>query len=109
MKFFIDTADLEEIRDLSDTGLLDGVTTNPSLIAKSGGISVKDFVFGAMTGSFLTAPVFAWMAMDTMNSSLVKSQFRYGIVLKTVCWFGISFLSVFSLLFIFNSFFGIGQ
>jgi Mn2+/Fe2+ NRAMP family transporter len=79
------------------------------LIAKSGGIGVKDYVFGAMTGSFLTAPLFAWMAMDTMNSSLVKSQFRYGIVLKAVSWFGISFLSVFSLLFIFNSFFGIGQ
>ena len=37
MKFFIDTADLNEIRDLAATGLLDGVTTNPSLIAKSGG------------------------------------------------------------------------
>ena len=79
------------------------------IIAKNGGIGVKDYVFGAMTGSFLTAPLFAWMAMDTMNSSLVKSQFRYGVVLKTICWFGISFLSVFSLLFIFNSFFGIGQ
>jgi len=79
------------------------------LIAKSGGIGVKDYVFGAMTGSFLTAPLFAWMAMDTMNSSLVKSQYRYGIVLKTVSWFGISFLSIFSLLFIFNSFFGIGK
>ena len=33
---------------------------------KSGGIGVKDFVFGAMTGSFLTAPLFAWMAMDTI-------------------------------------------
>ncbi len=37
MKFFIDTADLNEIRELATTGLLDGVTTNPSLIAKSGG------------------------------------------------------------------------
>ena len=36
MKFFVDTADLDEIKDLADTGLLDGVTTNPSLIAKSG-------------------------------------------------------------------------
>lgn len=40
MKFFIDTADIDEIRDLAATGLLDGVTTNPSLIAKSG----KDFI-----------------------------------------------------------------
>jgi transaldolase len=36
MKFFVDTADVNEIRDLAATGLLDGVTTNPSLIAKAG-------------------------------------------------------------------------
>jgi transaldolase len=40
MKFFIDTADLAEIRDLAATGLVDGVTTNPSLVAKSG----RDFL-----------------------------------------------------------------
>ena len=36
MKFFVDTADTAEIADMAATGLLDGVTTNPSLIAKSG-------------------------------------------------------------------------
>ena len=36
MKFFVDTADVAEIRELADIGLLDGVTTNPSLVAKSG-------------------------------------------------------------------------
>jgi transaldolase len=36
MKFFVDTADVKEIQELAATGLLDGVTTNPSLIAKSG-------------------------------------------------------------------------
>ena len=36
MKFFVDTADIAEIRDLASTGLLDGVTTNPSLVAKTG-------------------------------------------------------------------------
>ncbi len=36
MKFFVDTADTAEIKELAATGLLDGVTTNPSLIAKSG-------------------------------------------------------------------------
>lgn len=36
MKFFADTADTEDIRDLADAGLLDGVTTNPSLVAKTG-------------------------------------------------------------------------
>src|SRR3569833_558119 len=36
MKFFADTAEIAEIRELAATGLLDGVTTNPSLILKSG-------------------------------------------------------------------------
>ncbi len=36
MKFFVDTADVDEIRDLAATGLVDGVTTNPSLVAKEG-------------------------------------------------------------------------
>ncbi len=40
MKFFADTSDLNEIKDLADYGLLDGVTTNPSIIAKSG----KEFI-----------------------------------------------------------------
>jgi transaldolase len=40
MKFFVDTADVAEIKRLNDTGLVDGVTTNPSLIAKSG----RDFI-----------------------------------------------------------------
>ena len=36
MKFFLDTADVADIKELPPTGLVDGVTTNPSLIAKSG-------------------------------------------------------------------------
>lgn len=40
MKFFVDTADIGEIQDLAATGLLDGVTTNPSLVAKTG----RDFM-----------------------------------------------------------------
>ena len=36
MKFFVDTADTQEIAELNATGLVDGVTTNPSLVAKSG-------------------------------------------------------------------------
>ena len=36
MKFFVDTAEIDQIRELADTGLVDGVTTNPSLIHKSG-------------------------------------------------------------------------
>ena len=70
------------------------------LWAYSGGITVKDFVFGAMTGSFLTAPVFAWMAMDTMNSPLVEPQHRDGPAMRALSWFGLVFLVGFSLLFI---------
>ena len=40
MKFFVDTADTNEIRELAETGLLDGVTTNPSLVHKAG----RDFL-----------------------------------------------------------------
>lgn len=40
MKFFVDTAEVNEIKELNRSGLLDGVTTNPSLIAKSG----RDFI-----------------------------------------------------------------
>ncbi|MEC9368185.1 MAG: transaldolase family protein, partial [Pseudomonadota bacterium] len=36
MKFFVDSADVKEIAELAETGLVDGVTTNPSLVAKSG-------------------------------------------------------------------------
>ena len=36
MKFFIDTANLDQIKEASDLGILDGVTTNPSLMAKEG-------------------------------------------------------------------------
>ena len=40
MKFFADTAEIKDIRELAEAGLLDGVTTNPSLIKKSG----RDFI-----------------------------------------------------------------
>ena len=40
MKFFVDTADINDISELAETGLLDGVTTNPSLVHKAG----RDFL-----------------------------------------------------------------
>ncbi|NNE29323.1 MAG: fructose-6-phosphate aldolase, partial [Saprospiraceae bacterium] len=36
MRFFIDTANLDQIKEAKDLGILDGVTTNPSLMAKEG-------------------------------------------------------------------------
>lgn len=44
MKFFIDTANLDEIREAAALGLVDGVTTNPSLIAKEGGVDFKQHI-----------------------------------------------------------------
>ncbi len=44
MKFFLDSANLDEIREAADLGLIDGVTTNPSLIAKEGGVDFKEHI-----------------------------------------------------------------
>ncbi|MEJ7623172.1 MAG: fructose-6-phosphate aldolase [Pyrinomonadaceae bacterium] len=44
MKFFIDTANLDEIKEASEMGLIDGVTTNPSLVAKEGDIDFKEHI-----------------------------------------------------------------
>lgn len=42
MKFFIDTANLDEIREANELGMIDGVTTNPSLVAKEGDVDFKE-------------------------------------------------------------------
>ena len=42
MKFFLDTANLDEIKEANDLGLIDGVTTNPSLVAKEGDVDFKE-------------------------------------------------------------------
>ncbi|HNU07084.1 MAG TPA: fructose-6-phosphate aldolase [Pyrinomonadaceae bacterium] len=44
MKFFIDTANLDEIREANELGMIDGVTTNPSLIAKEGDVDFKEHI-----------------------------------------------------------------
>ncbi len=63
MKFFVDTADITDIADLAETGLLDGVTTNPSLIAKSGR-NFLDVIAEICT--FVSGPVSAEVtALDT--------------------------------------------
>ena len=56
MKFFVNTADVSEIRKLYELGIVDGVTTNPTLIAKSGRpirevlAEIFDFVDGPVSG-----------------------------------------------------------
>lgn len=44
MKFFLDSANLGEIREAAELGLIDGVTTNPSLISKEGGVDFKGHI-----------------------------------------------------------------
>lgn len=71
MKFFVDTADIGEIRELADTGLLDGVTTNPSLIVKSG----RDFfeVIAEICG-VVDGPVSAEVAATDHETMLAEGR-----------------------------------
>ena len=70
MKFFIDTADVAEIRDLAATGLVDGVTTNPSLIRKSG----RDFIeVIAEICEAVPGPVSAEVAATTLDGMLAEA------------------------------------
>lgn len=55
MKFFIDTANLNEIREAASLGVLDGVTTNPSLVAKEGDIDFREHL--ATICSIVDGPV----------------------------------------------------
>jgi transaldolase len=71
MKFFVDTADLAEIRDLAQTGLLDGVTTNPSLIAKSGA-KILDVI--AEICSVVDGPVSAEVAATDYDTMLKEGR-----------------------------------
>jgi transaldolase len=71
MRFFIDTADVEAIRDLAATGLVDGVTTNPSLVAKSG----RDFieVLGEIC-ALVPGPVSAEVAATETEAMLAEAR-----------------------------------
>lgn len=71
MKFFIDTADLDEIKELADTGLLDGVTTNPSLIAKSGG-NILDVI--ADICEIVSGPVSAEITATEVDMMLEEAE-----------------------------------
>ncbi len=72
MKFFVDTADIKEIKELAATGLLDGVTTNPSLVAKAGGNFLENI---AAICAIVKGPVSAEVAAldyDTMLKEGLK-------------------------------------
>ncbi len=72
MKFFIDTADITEIRELASSGLLDGVTTNPSLIAKSGARFLDRI---AEICAVVTGPVSAEVAATEYDEMLAEGRY----------------------------------
>ena len=65
MKFFIDTANLDQIREANELGVLDGVTTNPSLMAKEGIKGVENLVCGI--------PSRIWEGMAVTNFKLASA------------------------------------
>ncbi len=73
MKFFVDTADLNEIKELAATGLLDGVTTNPSLVAKSGHSNFIELV--REITSIVPGPVSAEVAATDYETMLAEGQY----------------------------------
>ncbi|MEA1650136.1 fructose-6-phosphate aldolase [Nitrospirillum sp. BR 11164] len=72
MKFFVDTADINDIRELASTGLLDGVTTNPSLVAKSGHSSFIDLI--AEICDVVKGPVSAEVASTDFETMLKEGK-----------------------------------
>jgi len=83
MKFFVDTADTKEIRELNELGLLDGVTTNPSLILKSGGniAEVTKEICSIVEGP-VSAEVVATEYAEMMREADVLSKIADNICIK---------------------------
>jgi transaldolase len=81
MKFFVDTADVEEIRELAATGLLDGVTTNPSLVAKSGR-NFSEII--AEICDIVPGPVSAEVAA-TDHATMLKEGRKLATIAPNVC------------------------
>ena len=83
MKFFLDTADINEIKELSDIGIIDGVTTNPSLILKSG----KDFKevikeISEIIDGPISAEVTSLQKDEMISQGLNLSKIAENIVIK---------------------------
>jgi len=81
MQFFIDTANIEEIKELSNSGLVDGVTTNPSLIAKEDGNFFE--IIKAIT-EIVEGPVSAEVvAKDAKN--MIKEGLKLHDIAHNIC------------------------
>ncbi len=83
MKFFVDTADVKDIRELNDLGLVDGVTTNPSLILKSGGniLEVTKEICSIVSGP-VSAEVTATEYDGMMKEAAVLAKIAKNICIK---------------------------
>ena len=83
MKFFVDTADTAEIRELAETGLLDGVTTNPSLVHKAGRdfLEVVREICGIVSGP-VSAEVVALDHKEMMREADVLRKIADNIAVK---------------------------
>lgn len=91
MKFFADTADIADIKDLASTGLLDGVTTNPSLIAKAGGnfLEVVAEICGVVEGP-VSAEVTALDAPTMIEEGRKLAKIAKNIAVKVpLTWDGL--------------------
>jgi transaldolase len=76
MKFFVDTAEVSDIRSLAEAGLVDGVTTNPSLIAKSGR-PMKEVI--AEICAITPGPVSAEVTATDFETMLAEGRYLRGI------------------------------
>ncbi|NBC85657.1 MAG: fructose-6-phosphate aldolase [Bacteroidetes bacterium] len=84
MKFFVDTANLEEIREANDMGVLDGVTTNPSLVKKEGNIDFHEHVFTIcdIVDGDVSAEVTATEFDGMMGEARTLAQIADNVVVK---------------------------
>ena len=76
MKFFVDTADIKQIEDLIPTGMIDGVTTNPSLIAKQG-TNIKETI--KTICSLVDGPVSAEVTATNHETMLKEGEYLASI------------------------------
>ena len=81
MKFFLDTANLDEIREAATIGLADGVTTNPSLIAKEGDVDFKEHI--AAICEIVSGPVSAEVTSEEVDGMLSQGR-EYAKIAKNV-------------------------
>ena len=72
MKFFLDTANLDEIRGAAEFGIADGVTTNPSLIAKEGNVDFKEHI--AAICKIVSGPVSAECTSEDAEGMLSQGR-----------------------------------